>query len=433
MALSYDVLRNRDFCRLLATRLCGIFALQAQAVIVGWQIYTLTHDPLMLGLIGLAEAIPAIVFALFAGHIVDKSRPHFIFRNCLLVHCVISLLLLVVAGGLVAMKPNLVVVLLFIGIFLSGITRSFIMPASFTLLARVVPRHDMSAATAWLTSGFQLAAILGPAIAGLIYAAYGNTVAWCMPVVFLGAAVIAISGMSRAHRTFKNEDSREPMLKSMAAGWRFVLHHRVLLPIMALDMFAVLFGGAVAILPVFADQVLQVGAQGLGLLRAAPAIGSIITALYFAVKPMKTLRARRLFMVITGFGFAMLGFGLSTSFVSAVFFLAISGAFDSVSMVMRSTLMQLLIPDAMRGRVSALNGMFIISSNEIGAFESGLAASLLGLVPSILFGGGMTLLVVAATAALCPDLRRLVVHTAVASTPNALAGHGPDRTRAPGQ
>jgi hypothetical protein len=169
------------------------------------------------------------------------------------------------------------------------------------------------------------------------------------------------------------------------------------------------------------------------LLRAAPAIGSIITALYFALKPMKTLRAHHLFLVITGFGFAMLGFGLSTSFASAVFFLAMSGAFDSVSMVMRSTLMQLLIPDVMRGRVSALNGMFIISSNEIGAFESGLAASMLGLVPSILFGGGMTLLVVAVTAVACPDLRRLVVHTAAANTPNAQADHGPDQTQAPGQ
>lgn len=411
MALSYDVLRNRDFRRLLATRLCGIFALQAQAVIVGWQIYTLTHDPLMLGLVGLTEAVPAIIFALFAGHIVDKSRPHFIFRNCLLVHCLISLGLLLVAGGLLPMAKPVVVVLLFVGVFLSGITRSFIMPASFTLLARIVPRHQLSAASAWLTSGFQLAAIMGPAVAGIVYGGYGATVAWCIPCAFLVGAVVAISGMSREHRVFKNQDSREPALKSIAAGWRFVLTNRVLLPIMALDMFAVLFGGAVAILPVFADQVLHTGSEGLGLLRAAPAAGSIITALYFALKPMKTLRASHLLMVITGFGVSMICFGLSTEFFSAALFLALSGAFDSVSMVMRGTLMQLLIPDTMRGRVSALNGMFIISSNEIGAFESGVAASFLGLVPSILFGGGMTLLVVGVTSLFARDLRRLVIHT----------------------
>lgn len=411
MALSYDVLKNGDFRRLLITRVSGIFALQAQAVIVGWQIYTLTHDPLMLGLVGLAEAVPAILLALFAGHIVDKSRPHFIFRNCLAVLCLISFLLLLLAGGGLRMATPHIVVALFAGIFLSGLTRSFIMPSSFTLLSRLVPRQDIPAASAWLSSGFQLAAISGPAVAGLVYARFGTQAAWLIPVTFLLLSVIAISGISPKHRAFKNADNREPALKSIAAGWRFVLSNRVLLPIMALDMFAVLFGGAVAVLPVFADQVLGTGSAGLGLLRASPALGSIITALYFALKPMKTLHARTLLLVITGFGVSMILFGLSTQFYTAAFFLALSGAFDSVSMVMRSTLMQLLISDAMRGRVSALNGMFIISSNEIGAFESGLAASVLGLVPSILFGGGMTLLVVAITIGFCRELRRLTIHT----------------------
>lgn len=411
MALSYDILRNRDFRRLLGTRLCGIFALQAQAVIVGWQVYTLTKNPLMLGLVGLVEAVPAILFALFAGHIVDKSRPHHIFSNCLRVHCVISLLLFVVAGGLLGIRSDWVVLVLFVGVFLSGITRSFIMPASFTLLSRIVPRHDIPAASAWLSSGFQLAAIGGPAIAGLIYGGYGSRVAWAMPLVFMVGAVVMLRGIQPEHRHFKNQDSREPALKSIAAGWRFVLCNKVLLPMMALDMFAVLFGGAVAMLPVFADQVLHTGSEGLGLLRATPACGSILTALYFALKPMQTIRAAWLLVVISGFGVSMIGFGLSSSFGAAAFFLALSGAFDSVSMVIRSTLMQLLVPDTMRGRVSALNSMFIVSSNEIGAFESGAAASLLGLVPSIILGGGMSLLVVASAAVLCPDLRKLVVHT----------------------
>jgi MFS family permease len=181
MALSYDVLRNRDFRRLMVTRLCGIFALQAQAVIVGWQVYSITKDPFMLGLVGLAEAVPAIACAMFAGHIVDISRPHRVFLNCLGAHTVISLALLLIAGGLVETGENMILYALFGGIFLSGLTRSFIMPASFTLLPRIVPRHDIPAASAWMSSGFQLAAIGGPAIAGIIYGGYGSTVAWCMP------------------------------------------------------------------------------------------------------------------------------------------------------------------------------------------------------------------------------------------------------------
>lgn len=411
MALSYDVLKNRDFRRLLATRVLGIFGLQAQAVIVGWQIYTLTKDPLMLGLIGLTEAIPAIVFALFAGHIVDKSRPHRVFVYCLGAHCVISLILLAIAGGYVHTGPQMMLATLFIGVFLSGITRSFIMPASFTLLARIVPRHNIPAASAWLSSGFQLAAIGGPAVAGIIYGGYGVGIVWFMPFICITAATVAIAGIHNDHRRFKNQDSREPALKSIAAGWRFVIHNKVLLPVMTLDMFAVLFGGAVAILPVFADQVLHTGSEGLGLLRAAPAAGSIITALYFALNPMKIIRASHLLFVVAGFGVSMLSFGLSTSFLWAAIFLAVSGAFDSVSMVIRGTLMQLLIPDTMRGRVSSLNSMFIISSNEIGAFRSGSTASLMGLVPSILFGGAVSLAVVALTTALCPELRRYRVNT----------------------
>lgn len=411
MALSYNILRNADFRRLLATRIAGIFALQAQSVIVGWQIYTLTKDPMMLGLIGLTEALPAILFALFAGHIVDKSIPHAIFKRCLMVHAVISLTLLMIAGGYITSSHSVLLGVLFAGVFLSGIARSFIIPSSFTLLARAVPRHDMPAASSWLTSGFQLSAICGPAITGLIYGGYGAPIAWVIPLAFIVVAIVTLNGMSEELRTFKNHDSREPAAKSIATGWKFVAHHPVLLPIMALDMFAVLFGGAVAILPVFADQVLHLGSEGLGLLRAAPAAGSILTALYFALKPMKILRGRTLLAVVVGFGFAMIGFGLSTSFATAALFLGISGAFDSVSMVIRGTVMQLLVPDTMRGRVSSLNSMFIISSNEIGAFESGAAASLLGLVPSILMGGAMSLGVVAVAATCCPELRRLTIDT----------------------
>ena len=411
MALSYDILRNRDFRLLLSTRFFGTMAMQAQAVIVGWQIYSLTHSAFLLGLAGLLEAIPALTCGFFAGHMVDTHRPYRIFLLCVSGLVLNMLYLFLMGSGLILAPGPQLVPWLFAGVFVSGAVRSFIMPSSFALQAQIVPRHQMPAAAAWLSSFFQIAAVSGPAIAGLIYGGYGAHTAWLMPVSFMSIEFILVCAISRNHRKYRSSQQREPIFQSIAAGWRFVIHNRILLPVMALDMFAVLFGGAVAVLPVFADQVLHLGSEGLGLLRAAPAIGSIMTALYFAVKPMKNIRGSVLLAVITGFGACMLGFGLSTAFLPAAIFLALSGSFDSVSMVIRGTLMQLLIPDTMRGRVSALNSMFIISSNEIGAFESGTAASLLGLVPSIIFGGCMTLLIVGITAATGRELRKVVVHS----------------------
>ena len=411
MALSVSVLRNEDFVRLLGARICAMFGLQAQAVIVGWQLYTLTHDVFTLGLIGLTEALPAIACALFAGHIVDVGRPHRIYTLTLGALAINTFLLFLVAGEFISTPAHFQVAIIFLCIFLSGLARSFLMPSSFTLLSRIVPRHDIPAASAWLSSGFQCAAICGPALAGLIYGGYGHKIAWIIPVTALVIAFFTAATISQTHRQFRNAESREPAMQSIKAGWKFVLHNRVLLSVMALDMFAVLFGGAVAILPAFADQVLHSGSEGLGLLRAAPAAGSIVSALFFALHPMKHLHGRSLLWIVTAFGLSIIGFGLSHHFWMAAFFLALSGAVDSVSMIIRGALMQLLIPDHMRGRISALNSMFIISSNEIGAFESGTAASLLGLVPSILFGGVMTLVVVAITALVSPRMRSLVVDT----------------------
>ena len=248
-------------------------------------------------------------------------------------------------------------------------------------------------------------------MAGIIYGGYGPRIAWMLPFTLMCIAFIMLSSISHGFRHYRSTEQREPAVKSIKAGWRFIFQNQVLLSVMALDMFAVLFGGAVAMLPAFADQVLHVGSEGLGALRAAPAIGAVCTALFLAVIPMKRIRAAHLLTVITGFGLCMIGFGLSHVFWLAALFLALSGVFDSVSMVIRGTLMQLLTPENMRGRVSAVNSMFIISSNEIGAFESGLAARAFGLVPSIVMGGIGTLLVVATVAGLSPKLRRTVVET----------------------
>lgn len=401
-------MRNRDFRLLLFARMLGMMALQAQDVIIGWQVYSLTRDPFMLGLVGLTEAVPAIVCALFAGHIVDISRPHRVFLMAIGVLALNSLVLTFLAGGYMTVHAGLLHIL-FIGIFFSGLARSFIMPSSFSLLSQIVPRAEIAGASAWLSSGFQVAAITGPAVAGLIYGHQGVQAVWLMPVSLMAITFVMLASIHPTFRNYRGTQRREPAKQSIQAGWKFILHNPVLLSVMALDMFAVLFGGAVAMLPAFADQVLHVGSQGLGALRAAPALGAISTAMLLALYPMKRIRATWLLWVIVGFGLCIIGFGMSRIFWVSMAMLGLSGAFDSVSMVIRSTLMQWLTPDDMRGRVSSVNSMFIISSNEIGAFESGSMAKLLGLVPSVIFGGCATLAVAGLTALFSPKLRRTVV------------------------
>jgi hypothetical protein len=315
--------------------------------------------------------------------------------------------LLFVAGGFAGLGNHNLLIFIFSSVFISGLARSFSMPANFSMLSRIVTREEIPAATAWLSSGMQTAFIAGPALAGLVYGGYGARGAWMLPAFLIGMAFFCVCFLSVNH--VRDATKREAAWISIRAGWSFILRTPVLLSLMALDMFAVLFGGAVAMLPAYADLVLHVGSEGLGALRAAPALGAVTTALILAVKPMKRITAMRMLWAVAGFGLCMLGFGLSKVFWLSMAFLVISGVFDSISMLIRGTLMQLLTPDAMRGRVSAINSMFIISSNEIGSFESGTAARLLGLVPSVVFGGCMTLLIVAGTAFVSPKLRKTVV------------------------
>ena len=407
---STAILKLPNFRFLLGARMFGVMATQAQAVIVGWQVYSLTGSTWMLGLTGLVEAVPAILCALYAGHIVDVSHPKKIFALCLGALLLNTLMLLVFAGGYIEVGNNAVVAIIFTGIFISGLARSFIMPSAFSLLPLIVGRKDIPSASSWQTACFQVSTIGGPTIAGVIYGFGGVHRAWLFPFLMICLSCLCAL-MIFVPYELQDKASRPAAGKNIKEGWAFLLQNRSLLSIMALDMLAVLFGGAVAILPAFADQVLGLGPEALGLLRAAPAAGAILTALYFALLPMKRITAVRMLIVVGGFGVSMICFGLSTSFWAAFLFLALSGAFDSISMVIRGTLMQLLTPDKMRGRVSSVNSMFIISSNEIGAFESGAAASLLGLVPSIVIGGIGTLVVVSLTAVFSKDFRRLSVDT----------------------
>lgn len=406
--LTFDVLHNRDFRSLLFSRMFSLSALQAQAVIIGWQIYTLTRDPLMLGLIGLAEALPAIACALFAGYIVDRSRPQRVFAWAIGGLTIDTFVLFCIGSGLFAFASHHFLILAYISIFISGFVRSFIMPSSFSLLAQIVEKKDIPAASAWLSSGFQLAAIVAPAIAGILYGAYGPLVAWLMPMCLMASAFF-FACLIRTAPERRAVQLRESAIKSIKEGWSFILRTPVLLGAMAVDMLAVLFGGAIALLPAFATEILEIGSEGLGALRAAPAAGAVIMALILAVKPMKEVRIRTLLWVVAGFGVSIIGFGLSTSFALSLIFLALSGVFDSVSMVVRQTLMQFLTPDTMRGRVSSVNSMFIISSNEIGAFESGALARLIGLVPAVVLGGVGTLAVAGWVAITSPTMRNTII------------------------
>jgi MFS family permease len=407
--LSFDVLRLSNFRRLMFTRFFITFALQAQAVIVGWQIYSMTKDPLLLGLVGLAEAVPALLCSLVAGHFVDIGRPHIIYRLSIAVLAFSTCIMLMVAGGYLPVPQGWIVPCLFTGVFISGITRSFAMPSGFSLFSNYVPRKDMPAASAWSSTGFQISAVSGPAIAGLVYGGYGAHIAWLLPMGSLFLAAV----LSLLLRPIERGpiESREPAFQSIKNGWRFILNSPVILSVMVLDMFAVLFGGAVAMLPAFADQILHVGPQGLGMLRAAPAVGAVLMALYLAVKPLRYLSGRVLLGVFTGFGVCMVGFALSETFWVSLVFLGFSGMFDCVNVVMRSSIIQLLTPPDMKGRVSSVGAMFIISSNEIGAFQSGVAASLMGLVASVVFGGVASLGVVVTIAFFSPSLRRFVIDT----------------------
>lgn len=397
MSYAFALLRNENFRMLLSTRIAAVFALQAQAIIVGWQVYSLTKDPLMLGLVGLVEAIPAILSALFSGHVVDNNNPLKIYRIAFAVLFVNILTLFLSGGGIIPFADHHLVPFLFIGVFISGLARSYIMPSAFSLLPKIVSRENIPAAAAWQSSCFQIAAVLGPAIAGLVYGGYGPTIAWLLPLIFMGIALAFSLNLNVEYKALIRE-TKETVVDSIISGWRFILNTKALLYVMALDMFAVLFGGAVALLPAFAEEILSVGSEGLGLLRAAPALGSGLTALYFAIRPMQIITTKRLLWTVIGFGVSMIGFGASTSFYLSLFCLAASGAFDSVSMIIRGTMMQWLTPENMRGRVSSVNSMFIISSNEIGAFESGLTAKLFGLAPSVIIGGVGTLIVAGMTA-----------------------------------
>jgi MFS family permease len=376
-------------------------ASRALAVIIGWQIYQLTRDPAALGWLGLVEAIPAIGLFLIGGHAAD----HFNRRAILLITRAASALRASALAALSLRGHAAPLLGLYAAIFLAGIARGFADPAGAAFEAQIVPRPLTVNASAWIGSTWIGCAIVGPALIGLAFERWGAVrcyaaIAAGFAVSWLCTAMIPAPARPAPRRT-------EPILRSLTTGWRFVAAHQPLWAAMALDLFAVLFGGAIALLPVFAQDILHVGAAGLGWLNAAPAAGALITTLLATRRPPIARAGRTLLWVVAGFGASMLVFGFSrNAWLSAAALLA-SGAFDGVSMVIRRSMIRLLSPDHLRGRVAAANSVFISASNELGAFESGMVAAWIGAVPCVVLGGVATLLIVAAAAVSAPQLRRL--------------------------
>jgi len=376
-----------------------------QSVIVGWQIYELTKDPFSLGLIGLAEVIPFLTMALIAGHVADSfnRRRIIIISTILYLFCAGVLLLL--SYSLTSGTGNSELILLYLVIAFTGLARAFYYPAQAAYMAQIVPRELYPNSSTWNSTIWHIAAITGPAIGGLLYGFAGMHIAYMFVLVF------TITGLSffLSTRSVPLPEilKKEGILQSLTKGVRFVFRQQVLLGAMTLDMFGVLFGGAVAMLPVFAAEVLNTGPQGLGVLRAAPAVGAVLMSIILAYHPPLKKTGYKLYAGIAGFGICIILFAISGNFWLSLGLLVMSGMFDNISVVIRGTIIQLFTPDSMRGRVAAVNSIFIGSSNELGAFESGLAARLMGLVPSVVFGGGMTLLVCGLTALFAPKLSKL--------------------------
>jgi MFS family permease len=400
------LLRNRGFVGLLGYRILAMLSYQIVAVTVGWHVYELTRDALSLGLIGLAEVVPYIGFALFAGYAVDHLPRRKLGMAACLGLFVTTLLLAGIAAGIVpAGIGGWETAMIYVAIALNGVVRAFLGPVYVALFARVLARDQFARGAGVGSVVMQTGLVVGPAFGGALVGWSGKTTAYLVASAFALAASLVIISLRISEPP--PPTARAPVLRSIGEGLRFVLNQPIVLGAQALDMFSVLFGGAVALLPAFINEVLNAGPEALGILRAAPAAGAVLVGVRLARHPPQRHAGRLLLLAVAGFGLCIIGFALSRAFWLSAAMLMLSGMCDGVSVVLRSTILQLATPDAMRGRVASINGIFIGSSNELGAFESGVAARLMGLVPSVVFGGCMTLGVVAVTARLVPRLRRL--------------------------
>jgi MFS family permease len=394
------VLRDRDFTRFIAARFLATLAVQMQTVAVGWQVYEVTRNPLDLGLIGLSQFLPFVLLILPAGHLADSRDRRRILAVCFALECLCALLLLAFAArGLDSARPVFAVMVLF------GVARAFAMPTGQALLPNLVPRAQFGTAVALNSSTWQVATIAGPSLGGLVYLA-GPSVVYGSVAALLAAAVLMVLSL----RTGGRDQARSvepPGWQALLSGLRFVRSRRLVLGAISLDLFAVLFGGATALLPVYAADVLQVGPAGLGWLRTAPGVGAALCGVALGVLPISRQVGRWMFGGVIVYGLATLVFGLSTVLWLSLVALVVMGAGDMVSVYVRHLLVQLETPDDIRGRVSAVNAVFIGASNELGEFESGVTAAWFGTVPAVIVGGCATLVVAGVWWRRFPELSRM--------------------------
>jgi len=400
-------------------RFCMVFCTEMQSVAVGWQVYEITHRPLDLGLTGLAQFLPGVILFLLAGHVADRFNRKNLLTLCYAGFALSSALLLVLALEVKCLHAPGSVAPIFVILCLVGAVRSFSMPASRALLPQLVPEEQFQGAVAWNSSIFQFATILGPAMGGLLYAFFRGPAA--VYATALSAGTIAAITTMRIQLQSPPRPRERFSLKTVFAGFHYIWEHKLVLGSISLDLFAVLLGGAVALLPVYAKEILVTGPWGLGLLRSAPGIGAAVMAILIAYKPIRRRAGATMLWCVAGFGVFTMVFGFSRNIVLSLISLFFVGAADMVSVVVRGVLIQVETPDQMRGRVNAVDMIFIGASNELGEFESGLAAQWFGAVPAVVLGGLGAVIVTVMWAWMFPELRR------ADSLARASRGNLPDR------
>jgi MFS family permease len=419
----FAVLGIRDFRNFFIARTCMVLGVNILGTAVGWQVYEITKDAFSLGMIGLAEFLPFLVVTLLGGYVADIFDRRKIILTCVFLYamCALGLYLLTTKFSFILDSQGVISIFVLVGLI--GLVRGFFGPAQASFSSQLIPTHLFTNAATWSSMGWQIAAVGGPAIGGLLCALSKGAwssyfTATCLALVGL-VLFFSIESRHAPSEIAENAENTEGgqkaektnhftnLFTSVKLGLDFVFKNQIILGALALDMFAVLFGGAVALLPAFAKDVLAVGPEGFGALRAAPAVGAVIMASILAYYPPVKNAGKLLLFAVAGFGICTILFAVSTNFYLSLLLLAGTGFFDTVSMVIRGTIVQLFTPNEMRGRVSAVNSLFIGSSNELGAFESGAAARLMGLMPSVIFGGTMTLVVVAFAWLRAPILRGL--------------------------
>lgn len=399
------ILKNTEFRNLLTGRFFLIFAFRMLATLLGWWVYELTKDPLSIGLIGLAEVVPAVSTALYAGHVIDMNEKKRLLLICNYAYVFLIALLLIPAFYNLNFTGHETTYYIYAVIFFTGIARAFIGPIAPSMIPKIVKIENLASAITLNQATFLTAAVCGHAIGGLLIAFI--TLKWTI-VVIVGLIFIAslfFLRLNPQHSDFKDE--KIEVWASMREGISYIYKTKEILGALTLDMFAVLFGGAVAMIPIYASDILKVGAEGFGILNAASDIGSMCVIILLAMVPLRKHQGKIMLIAVTVFGLCIIGFGLSTWYVLSFFFLMISGMVDGISVVIRGTIVQLKTPDHIRGRVLSVNSIFIMSSNEMGQFESGVAAKLLGVVRSVVFGGIMTVLISTFVAVKFPKLRKM--------------------------